>query len=123
MYSHYGDCSCKEEQIKLQECEAKLSHLQDVSENNVQSKVAMTNLGLLNISVKENSNSSAICDCSTGLFGILEILIILALVIFLLGLIYSLARSIWIKRRMKNLTREDTRLPFPLKELLKLRQN
>ena len=54
-----GDCSCKEEQIKLQECEAKLSHLQDVFENNVQSKVAMTNLGLLNIGVEENSNSTA----------------------------------------------------------------
>ena len=36
-----------------------------------------------------------------GPFGIFEILVILALVIFLLGFIYSLARHIWIKRRMK----------------------
>ena len=88
-----GGCSCKEEQIKLQECEAKLSHLQDVFENHIQSKVAMTNLGLLNIGVEENSNSSATCDCSMGPFKILEILVILALVIFLMGFIYTLAPS------------------------------
>ena len=40
----------------------------------------MTNLGLLNIGVEENTNSSATCDCSMGTFGILEILVILALV-------------------------------------------
>ena len=70
-------------------------------ENNVQSKVAMTNLGLLNICVEENVNSSATCDCSMEPFGILEILVILALVIFLMGFIYTLARRIWIKRKMK----------------------
>ena len=64
-----GVCSCKEEQIKLQECEAKLSHLQDVFENNIQSKVTMINLGLLNIGVEENSNTSATCDCRMGPFS------------------------------------------------------
>jgi len=59
----------------------------------VQSKVAMTN--------KENANSSATCYCTMGPLRILEILAILALVIFLVGFIYTLARCTWIQTKIK----------------------
>ena len=86
-----GGCSCKEESKKHAECEAKLKTYSD--NHAIMSRTSQTNLGFVNFGYDKNASNTANCDCGMGIWGVLNILVVLDLVIFLAAFVYLILKN------------------------------
>ena len=102
-----GNCSCKDQEKKLAECKEKLKSYEklmkayiDNTENISNMSSSQNNIGFLNFGYDQNTNNGA-GDCRLGLWSILKILVVIALVIFLAAFLYSILKK-WISTRKTN---------------------
>ena len=83
----------------MTECEEKLKLYEklmrayvDNTENISNMRSSQNNIGFVNVGYDSNKNNGA-CDCGLGLWSILEILVVIALVIFVGVFLFSLLKK------------------------------
>ena len=111
--TQYKPSTDEYEQCKahVKDCDKQLKQCSTWDHNQMES--SQTNLGIFSMGVKNNSNSSGECNC--GFWGVLEVLVCIAIAVLVLFLVirfimsYIARRTMWKEQRKEKWLEERLR--------------